>query len=72
MLLLVANNGQAEATYMELVAEVALMVGVGAIVIFVARPVFTRRIWFVLIFVGVLLAVSEMSKLGISLEPPKA
>jgi hypothetical protein len=73
MLLLVAGNGQAEATNIQLAAEAVLMIGVGAVVIFVARPaVFTRQIWFLLFLVAALVAVSELSKLGVSLEPPKA
>ena len=54
-------------------AEVILMTTLGAAVIFVARPsVFTRQICFLLFIVGALLAVNELSKLGITLEPPKA
>jgi len=50
-----------------------LMIAAGAVVIFVARPsVFTRHIWTLLFLVAVLVAVSELSKLGVSLEPPKA
>ena len=73
MLLMIANNGQAQVTHMELAAEVAVMVGLGALIIFVARPtVFTRRIWFVLFLIGVLLTISELSKFGLSLTPPNA
>ena len=73
MLLLVAGNGLWEATTAELVAEVVLMTTLGAAVIFVARPsVFTRQICFLLFIVGALLAVNELSKLGVTLEPPKA
>ncbi len=73
VLMIIANNGLAEGTIYELAAEVALMVILGAFVIFVARPsAFTRQLLFVLFLIGVILAVSEMSKLGISLEPPRA
>jgi hypothetical protein len=73
MLLLVAGNGLWEATTAELVAEVILMTTLGAAVIFVARPsVFTRQICFLLFIVGALLAVNELSKLGVTLQPPKA
>jgi hypothetical protein len=45
----------------------------GAVVIFVARAsVFTRQIWFVIFLVIVLVAVSELSKLGVSLQAPAA
>ena len=73
VLLLVAGNGLAEATNTQMAAEVALMSVLGAIVIFVARAsVFTRQICFLLFLVAVLVAASELSKLGINLQPPKA
>ena len=72
-LMLVAGNDTTPVTHMDLVIEVALMIAVGALVIFVARPsVFTRQIWFLLFLVAALVTVSELSKLGINLQPPKA
>jgi hypothetical protein len=72
-LMLIAGNDTTPPTHMDLVIEVALMIAAGAVVVFVARPaVFTRQICFLLFLVAVLVAVSELSKLGISLEPPKA
>ncbi len=73
VLLLVASNGLVEATNLQMAAEVALMSALGAIVIFVARPsVFTRQICFLLFLVAVLVVASELSKFGVSLEPPRA
>ena len=72
-LMLVAGVDATPVTHMDLVIEVALMIAVGALVIFVARPsVFTRQIWFLLFLVAALVAVSEMSKLGVNLQPPTA
>jgi hypothetical protein len=72
-LLLIANNGLTNSTNAELAFEVVLLVSLGAVVIFVARAsVFTRQIWFVIFLVIVLVAVSELSKLGVSLQAPAA
>jgi hypothetical protein len=70
--MLIAGNDTTPATHMDLVIEVVLMIAAGAVVVFVARPaVFTRQICFLLFLVAVLVAVSELSKLGINLQPPK-
>jgi len=72
-LMLIAGNDTTPPTHMDLVIENVLMIAAGAVVIFVARPsVFTRHIWTLLFLVAVLVAASELSKLGVSLEPPKA
>jgi hypothetical protein len=73
VLLIIANNGLVEATNMDLAVEVMLMTALGAAVVFVARPsVFTRQICFLLLILGALVALSELSKFGVTLEPPKA
>ena len=71
ILLVAASNDTTPVTHLDVVVEVILMIVVGAVVIFVARPVvFTRQLCFLLFLFGAVLVVNEISKLGLNLQPP--